>query len=360
MMTAKFQTYILEKGLTISFLTKLSEDYCVYIPLKDNDAVHFGFFDSDKKQAIELDGMHAVEPLKSFFFPPLEIIGNYFSTKQYSTTEQDAKPLAIVGAKSYDVESLHIFDKIFGEGDFQDPTYIKMRETSLIITNDCTTFSDACFSPLVGVKLYPEKYFDLSLARVKGGYVVSVGSEKGQNIISANPAFFKLAPAGKITERDANRAKLQKEIEKQSAQYKLDIPYEQLLRKETDSHAWLEATKTCVECGACVLVCPTCYCFILTDKKSAEGYERIRTWDTCQYKGFAKVAGGSNPRPRLAERLRHRYLHKFDYLKESCDVYACTGCGRCVQACMGKIDMRKVFVAVAAAAKQGAASKSGA
>ena len=55
------------------------------------------------------------------------------------------------------------------------------------------------------------------------------------------------------------------------------------------------------------------------------------------------MAGGSSPRLGLMERFRHRYLHKLEYFPKDFQMEACTGCGRCIQGCMGKIDMRKVL-----------------
>jgi ferredoxin len=344
-----FPKYFLRTDKLRDFLAFLDQSYSVYVPLDANGVLHYGLFDPEGDQKVLLGGSHATEPLKSFFFPAHEIVGTYFTAGPSDEGGDDGQ-VAIVGVKSHDLRSLKLLDLIFSEGEFLDTTYVKKREKALIIASDCTSFSDACFSPLVDVKLYPEDHFDLAFGPVKGGFVVEVGSEKGGKTVEGAAGLFTDAPPEKVSERDANREALEAEAEKQAAEYKIDRPYEDLLRQEIDSPVWKETTKTCVECGACVLVCPTCYCFVLADRKSGEGFERTRTWDTCQFKGFARVAGGANPRERLAERLRHRYLHKFDYLKESYDFYACTGCGRCVQACMGKIDMRKVLVELAQAA----------
>ncbi len=353
----EFPAYFLKTKGIPNLLNALAERYHLYVPGKVNEVIHYRLYDpesdsldeSQNGQGIIFGESHATAPLKTFFFPAREKVGTYFSEKGEEEGPEE-KPLAILGVKSYDLRSLELLDLIFGEGDFLDPTYVERRESSLIIASDCTSVTDECFSPLVGVELFPEDHFDLAVAEVKGGLVVSVGSEKGKGIVEENAELFTEVDPGQISERDANRKELREKAEEQVREYRINVPYEELLRKEIDSPVWLETTKTCVECGACVLVCPTCYCFLLADQVTGEAFDRIRTWDTCQYGGFARVAGGGNPRLKLAERLRHRYLHKFDYLKESYDFYACTGCGRCIQACMGKIDMRKVFVELAGAA----------
>jgi len=72
-------------------------------------------------------------------------------------------------------------------------------------------------------------------------------------------------------------------------------------------------------------------------------FQRIKEWDACSYAGYSRMAGGSSPRLGLMERFRHRYLHKFEYFPKNFGFEACTGCGRCIEGCMGKIDMRKVL-----------------
>jgi ferredoxin len=55
------------------------------------------------------------------------------------------------------------------------------------------------------------------------------------------------------------------------------------------------------------------------------------------------VAGGSNPRGKLYQRLQNRYHCKMDYSYDRLGRYTCVGCGRCIDGCAGNIDMRKIF-----------------
>jgi len=79
------------------------------------------------------------------------------------------------------------------------------------------------------------------------------------------------------------------------------------------------------------------------DRKVGEKYERYYLWDGCLLTGFSRVAGGANPRPLLYQRFSNRLFCKFYFFPENIDLDACTGCGRCIAVCPGKIDMRKVF-----------------
>ncbi|MFC1461893.1 4Fe-4S dicluster domain-containing protein, partial [Verrucomicrobiota bacterium] len=70
---------------------------------------------------------------------------------------------------------------------------------------------------------------------------------------------------------------------------------------------------------------------------------RVKQWDSCLYKNFARVAGGGNPRKHRGERLYNRFDKKFNFFPEILGIYACDGCGRCAEACTGKIDIREVL-----------------
>ena len=66
-------------------------------------------------------------------------------------------------------------------------------------------------------------------------------------------------------------------------------------------------------------------------------------WDSCMRVGYAEVAGGANPRKALGDRLRHRMMHKFAYFLDRYGIDMCVGCGRCVDAEAGEVDIRQLL-----------------
>ncbi|MDP2365326.1 MAG: 4Fe-4S dicluster domain-containing protein, partial [Ignavibacteria bacterium] len=112
--------------------------------------------------------------------------------------------------------------------------------------------------------------------------------------------------------------------------------------RKVENKNWEDASKECIGCGACTNICPTCYCLILNDESSEKEFIKVRSYDSCQWNGYARVAGGGTPRPKMTERFRNRYLCKFDYMPKNFGEIGCTGCGRCTEACAAKIDFRKV------------------
>jgi len=141
-----------------------------------------------------------------------------------------------------------------------------------------------------------------------------------------------------ISQRDKQRKKVIKRVEENIKQN--DIPHQDsfknIIERGYESNIWADEANNCVECGACNTICPTCHCFLLYDQKSENKMARLRIWDSCMIKDFAQVAGGANPRPELWMRLRNRFEKKFDFFPKVADIYACTGCGRCISACPAK------------------------
>jgi ferredoxin len=73
---------------------------------------------------------------------------------------------------------------------------------------------------------------------------------------------------------------------------------------------------------------------------------RLRGWDSCQSATFYKLAGGHNPRPTKAARLRQRFYHKLLYIPDRFEIKGCVGCGRCVVSCPVNVDIREAITKV--------------
>jgi sulfhydrogenase subunit beta (sulfur reductase) len=285
-------------------------------------------------------GVRSFQPLKAFFFPVLEEVAEYPSAE---SSIKESKPFTIIGAAACDLRAIQALDKVFLEGEFKDPFYQERRNKALLVGFDCTEPLETCFCVLMGLNPFPEKGFDLNLTKVEGGYVVEVGSQKGKEVIEANRAIFKPATDNHLSQRQAIRSKTKEWVEKHAKEFKPPTTWQDLMVKIFENSTWGRNVETCVECGACLFICPTCQCFLLYDQKAQDKYKRLKMWDSCAYRNFTRVAGGANPRQTLLDRFRHRYYHKLQYFFENYGFEGCTGCGRCIVACPGEIDMRKVL-----------------
>ncbi|MFH1836871.1 MAG: 4Fe-4S dicluster domain-containing protein [Candidatus Omnitrophota bacterium] len=323
------------------FLTGISADYDVYVPVKNGDHRSYEKYNEGLENTI-IGEVRAVEPLKSFFTRAREVVAEDFKSDVPHTSD---KPFAIAGVKACDLKGFKIQDHVFLDKDLKDPFYAKLREGNLIISADCSCVLETCFCAAVDLEPYPTENFDINLSEITGGFIVETGSRKGEETVAKNSSLFQSADSKLVAERDAARKEVTEEVN-DNVRSK-DIPeqssYDGIIKKNYESDIWNDEAKNCVECGACTIICPTCHCFLLYDQKDEKKMERLRVWDSCMFKNYARMAGGENPRSRLWMRLRNRFEKKFDFFPKVADVYACTGCGRCISACPAKIDIRKVL-----------------
>lgn len=318
----------------------------VYVPeavqdRTDMDIYHYRARKRDKP--FTYFGYRPAEPLKTFVFNGRSKVAEYPSTKS-ADDFMNTEPVFVVGAAACDLESLKSLDAVFLGGEHVDIFYRTKLENTVFISIDCTQPRENCFCTLAGIQPYPIAGFDVNLSRVEGGYVVETGSEKGKKNIDENRELFSSAGDDALKMRERSRAEAKQKVETINKDYTLSRSRREILEQRRESEGWYEHVSTCVECGACLFSCPTCHCFLLYDQVGGSGtFDRMRKWDVCVYAGYSRMAGGSSPRLGLMERFRHRYLHKLEYFPKDFQMEACTGCGRCIQGCMGKIDMRKVL-----------------
>jgi len=295
----------------------------------------------DKPEDIVWGQIRTPQPLKAILCPSREVVATY--PQEEDILKELKKKIFILGIKACDLAASKIYDRVFLEEE-KDPFYAQRRANTIIISSDCTSAGESCFCIYMDGKPYPEGNFDINVAPVSEGFIVEVGSSKGENLLKENlPSKAKGVPEEKLAERDQKRKAVVKELEKNNKDFSLKFPYAEKVRKNYPSKVWEEKAETCVGCGGCAAICPTCYCFLLRDEGEEKSFNKVKIWDYCQYPSFAKVAGGANPRARLVERFRHRYLHKLDYAPLRSQEHECTGCGRCIDTCAGKIDMREVL-----------------
>ncbi len=319
----------------------LRKDYEIFHPLKKGQQRFYHRYTSFREDLL-LDEVRPCEPLKTFYTKAREIVASDFTSDIPGVSE---RPYCIVGVKACDLKGFKIQDFVFRNHDYPDPFYLNKRERNLIIAADCTCAIDTCFCLALGVKPYPEENFDLNLSSLGEDMTVEVGSAKGEAVIKLYSHLFDEAKEEAVTARNKQRDQVIKKVEQNIKQH--DIPpqalYKGIVERNYQAAIWSDEAKTCVECGACNTICPTCHCFLLYDQAEDHQNVRLRVVDSCLHKSFATVAGGANPRPKLWMRLRNRFEKKFDFFPKIADFYACTGCGRCISACPAKIDIRKVL-----------------
>lgn len=268
--------------------------------------------------------------LKSFFLP----------VKENVTSERSAgKPRIIIGTPNCDIEGLSLLDEIYLDKDFDDPYYRLRREGTLLISSDCFGIQEHCHCLSYGIKPYPVSKADLAVISIEGLIVFRVISAKGEDFLKTIPETASCDDKSILSAIENKH----KETESMLTEANKGLPDYKMTGKivaEAKKDIWEKYSARCVSCGACATICPTCTCFLLIDKP---GFEKVKQLDACQYPGFERVAGGEDSLFELHSRFRNRYMCKYVWKPEKFNSLACTGCGRCIEACIGKINKNELF-----------------
>ena len=279
---------------------------------------------------------------KDFFFPQTEDLMR-FKTEGKSIevidVRSEVEDFVIFGVRACDVKSFDILDKVF-LSEPRDSFYAMKREKGIIVSVACSRPAETCFCSAFGIDA-SEPAGDVTAWRCEDALYLRANTEKGEALIA------KLS--GIIEESDDSAVTAQKEsIAKIMARLPLkDLSTESFGGGKTqelfNDPAWDELSSTCLGCGTCTFVCPTCQCYDIKDFNTGNDVIRYRCWDSCMYSEFTKMAHGNN-RLTQKERFRQRFMHKLVYFPENNDgLFSCVGCGRCLAKCPISMNIVKVM-----------------
>ena len=332
-----------------SFFDAVAEEFQLYFPEKSGDHYTYSVYDPSGKTAAEFNDIRTCMPIKEFLFPMRELAATYPNKLEL----EDIKPFAVFGLKECDLRSIEILDKVFAEEDFEDPFYTKRRVNMFIISADCTDPGDTCFCNVFKGQGFAEKGFDLNVSKVKDGFIIESGSQKGEGFLAKHSNLFGDIPDDLLSERDANRAAVKTQLDDNNRNLKFKTSLKQIVEAGQESDVFDNEAKNCIECQACTRICPTCHCFDINDVLTGNKACRERSWDFCQHSYYSIHASGHNPRPEKKHRQRNRIYHKFLYSGKNLDLLGCVGCGRCITRCPVNIDIIEVVEGIKEDAGQG-------
>jgi ferredoxin len=290
-----------------------------------------------------LDFDCTVMPPKKYFLPPREELLRFTTRPKPSAARTPpADEFILIGVHPYDIKAIAQMDLIFSRGE-PDPHYRERRNSICLIGVDPTRVAPRAFWASMDAATV-DSGFDLMLTDIGDRYAVEVGSAKGRDLLTRH-AKWRPAGVDEVSQRERVRTDTDDCCRQRGAAFqKEEIPL--LLEQSMAAWLWEEKSAKCLSCGTCNLVCPTCYCFDVWDEMDLGLMQgrRLRRWDGCLLKDFAKVASGENFRETRASRYRHRFLRKGCYLVPILKDLACVGCGRCAAACLADIaDPLEVF-----------------
>jgi ferredoxin len=315
-------------------LDNLLSSHDIFVPVKDEFSLDYEPFSLGKADRIAYNIPKPVTPLKNFFLPVRENVTDVFNER---------RPGIIIGVPNCDVTALRLLDEIYLDRDYTDPFYREHRRNTLIIASDCLSVNEHCHCTSYGIKPYPEEVADMALLSVEDIIYLRILSDRGKEFAGQLAAAMPVDDPEKsgIAEiRHRETEALLSDLNKGLPDYRTTGEIVMKAGRET----WKKYASKCVSCGACTAICPTCSCFLLIDRP---GFEKVKQTDACQYPGFGRVAGGEDGLFELDHRFRNRYMCKYVWRPQKFNALACTGCGRCIEACLGKINKNELFMELA-------------
>lgn len=393
-MSAKF----LARADLTAWLEELSALFRVHAPQRNGAAVLYRPW-TPEKGVPEL-GQRPTESAKHVLFPRSERLFSFSKTPD-GVTLREADPLECTGGPALifgllpcDARGFTLFDPVYGSrksgsgeeskgggngGNAKDrapdPYYLKRREKAVLIARACRAPLSTCFCTWMNGDPAGAEGADVLVTDLpgQGGQIrqsgqAGAGGESGQNdpasqirqASRAGQGGFLLVPVTDKGRAVLGSALLREAGEEETAQAlaaqkscrdklppvpDLSGAPEAMLGIFENADFWQDRSAGCLSCGACTFLCPTCYCFNITDQATGKAGLRLRSWDTCMAFGYTLETSGHNPRPDKAARLRNRVGHKFAYYPQrEGGRMLCTGCGRCVRSCPSSVDIRGIVL----------------
>lgn len=334
-------TLILKKSDVVMFFASLAHEMRLIAPKKRfGGDVIFDVVESPKE--IAWDYGHDIYPPKRFVLPHYEDMFSYRVDGEPSFVDLGEAPKqAIVGIRSCDVSAIRFQERFF-ETPIVDPYYKARADNTVLFSLVCNKPpKKECFCICCDSGPYLDSGFDVELTDLGDKFLYRIGTQKGLD--ASEPGGHMLQPA---TGEDI-AARRQIELDADSQFETVAYLAKAILfisANEVPDEVWEDLGSTCFRCAACTNLCPVCTCYTVDDRIEQDGScVRCRSWDSCQFSGFTREASDHNPRPTFGSRVQRRFYHKasYQYIKRD-GRHGCAGCGRCVSACLTKLDVPSV------------------
>jgi hypothetical protein len=347
---------ILPKDKFDAFIAFLMGTHRVVAPVARGPQFAFARIDGPEDIAdIRMDYDLTILPPKKYLMPQHEALLEFAGPQPGQARPcMEAEPTVILGVHPYDLHGIATVDAAMTQAPADGNWMVRREATKLIGLNVSTPANEHQFQADMGTLEPPEGGFDLFLTDLGDRFFVEVGSPWGRAVANDCGCCALAGPDDHKAKHVYDRAK--------AANFVRKLPYDirylpEMMDSTYDSLLWDAVARRCFSCGTCTNVCPTCYCFDVQDKLNVDAASgvRQRSWDSCQLKVFAEVAGGENFREHRNSRLRHRMFRKAKFIRERTGKLGCVGCGRCSLHCVADISILETLQQIAGSAAEAGA-----
>jgi ferredoxin len=362
-----------------TLLARAARDGALIGPVELDGEVVFAEVDDPRR--LTRDYVNSLVPPKDHFLPNPEPLVAY-RIEQGKPVFEPADVAAererlFFGIRSCDVAGLAYLERFlsgapFGRPDTADGPFLQRRKAVTLLSVACQLPGETCMCVCCEGGPSLVRGYDWQLTECERGWLVEVGSARGEALAARSAELLEPVPDGALAERDA---RMRAAIERFHASRTRRVPTMAAARMVSQGRLprsfWNAVGERCAECGGCAYVCPTCSCFNVVDMNAAGAgaaggpvdgifpavpggitdqvrdgrYERVRMRDNCILPGFVRQAGGGYPRWTCGERCVTRFFHKLSWqFHARMEASGCTGCGRCAQVCLGEEGIDRVAI----------------
>lgn len=325
-----------------SFFEAVSQNQKLYLPVADGDVKKHGAKYMPYTEGAEYcNAVNTVRSAKDFFFPQVETMAKFRvegRTIEVEDIRSESEDFVIFGVRACDAKSFEILDRVY----LQDPVdtfYENRRNHGVVMTMACNKPTETCFCSVFGIDA-TEPAGDVSCWTDGEDVYMKANTQKGEDLLASVSMLEDVADNAADSIKENSKKILDK------------LPLKSLstdsfggdkLKALFDDPKWAKLSESCLACGTCTFVCPTCQCYDIRDYDTGHGIERFRCWDSCMYADFTLCAHG-NTRQTQMQRFRQRFMHKLVYYPANNEgIFSCVGCGRCLKSCPISMNIVKVM-----------------
>lgn len=322
-----------------ALLAAIAAQQKLYVPIDTAAGAQFAPWSDGCKLS---DALNTVRSPKDFFFPQTETLMKFRmegKSIEIIDTRTESEPFVVFGVRACDAQAFDVLDRVF----LADPvdTYYQNRRThGVIVTMACTRPHETCFCGTFGIDPAAPAG-DVACWKTADALYLDAKTDKGAALLDSVASLTEPADDAAVAAQQTEiRARMQR---LPLANLRADAFGAGKTEAFFNDPAWAALSESCLGCGTCTFVCPTCQCYDIKDFNTGHGVQRFRCWDSCMYSEFTKMSAGQ-PRLTQLERFRQRFMHKLVYFPTNNDgMFSCVGCGRCVAECPIQMNIVKVM-----------------
>ncbi|HEY6867855.1 MAG TPA: 4Fe-4S dicluster domain-containing protein, partial [Candidatus Eisenbacteria bacterium] len=224
---------------------------------------------------IRRDYVNSLIPPKEHLLPARERLVAYAVERGVPALEPDGDPpprrRVIFGIRSCDVAGIAYLERYFsgapfGREDLADPLFMRRREATTLISVVCQQPGPTCMCVCCQGGPALERGYDWQLTELESGWLVEIGSARGEALAADAADLLGEPPAGACEEREARLRATRARFDAASPCRVPTMAATRMISAgRLDEAFWKSVGDRCFECGGCAFVCPTCWCFNVAD-----------------------------------------------------------------------------------------------